>query len=241
MKVLVGHQTGYIPWLGFFHKVALADAYVHFDQVQYVPKDWINRNQVRTSCGATWLTVPVLRKGYLDKKISEIEINNKVRWQNKHWKTLLFNYKKAPYFKKYADFFEEVYKRDWELLSELNLYMLDWYLDTLGIDTEILMAWDYDFKGAKSDLVLDMCKQLEADLYIFGGCGRDYADIESFTKSGVIPVFQEYNHPIYSQIKGKFMPYMGIIDLLFNEGPNSLDIIMYGNKTRKNFEAGDFY
>lgn len=232
--ILTAHQPVYLPWLGLFHKIALADKFVFFDQVQYVPKDWISRNQIKSQNGPVMLTVPVLRKGYLDKKIAGIEINNDVPWARKHWKTILLSYGKARFFKGHADFFESLYTRRWDLLADLNLYMLKWFLQTLRINVPVERAGEYNFEGTKSALVLDMCLKLGADIYIFGTLGRDYADIDTFLKAGVKPVFQSYNHPSYSQLHGDFLPHMSIIDLIFNEGPNSLDIIMSGNINKYN-------
>ena len=227
--ILTAHQPVYLPWLGLFHKIALADKFVFFDQVQYVPKDWISRNQIKTQNGPVMLTVPVLRKGYLNKKIAEIEVNNDVPWARKHWKTILLSYGKSQYFKQYVDFFEDIYSRKWDLLADLNLYMLKWFLQTLGINVPVERAGEYNFEGSKSALVLDMCLKLGAEIYIFGALGRDYVDVDAFLKAGVQPIFQSYRHPVYKQLHGDFLPYMSIIDLLFNEGPNSLDILMSGN------------
>jgi hypothetical protein len=77
-----------------------------------------------------------------------------------------------------------------------------------------------------------MCRQLKADVYIFGSQGRDYADVGKFLAAGVEPYFQDYRHPTYGQLHGKFLPYMSAIDLLFNEGPRSRDILLSGNDTR---------
>jgi len=107
-------------------------------------------------------------------------------------------------------------------------------LKVLDVNTKIVKASDFSFVGTKSELVLDMCIQLNADIYIFGENGKDYADIDAFTSAGMSPYFQSYNHPVYNQIKGKFMPYMNIFDLLFNEGQNSKNIFMLDNVTKKN-------
>ena len=50
--ILTAHQPVYLPWLGLFHKIALADEFVFFDQVQYLPKDWMNRNKIKTQIGS---------------------------------------------------------------------------------------------------------------------------------------------------------------------------------------------
>lgn len=227
--ILTAHQPVYLPWLGLFHKIALADQFISFNQVQYQPKDWNNRNRIKTQNEAIWLSVPVLRKGYLGKSISEIEINNNIPWGRKHWNTLVHNYGKAPYFKKYADYFEDTYQNEWKTLVELNESMLRWFLDTLGINVPIDLAGNYKFIGEKSDLVLNMCLALNADMYIFGAQGKDYADVNSFLKAGVKPVFQDYQHPEYSQQYENFSSHLSIIDLIFNCGPDSLDILMSGN------------
>ena len=226
--ILTAHQPAYLPWLGLFHKISLADAFVSFDRVQYVPKDWNNRNRIKTANGPLWLSVPVLKKGHREKSLDEIEIDNRSPWQRKHWGTLVGNYGKAPHFKDYSDFFQDVYSREWTLLCELTDYMLRWFLATLGIGAELSRAADYDFQGVKSELVLDMCRTLEADRYIFGAQGRDYADVDAFTRAGIEVAFQEYRHPEYRQLHGEFEGYMSIVDLLFNCGEESFEILSAG-------------
>ncbi len=227
--ILTAHQPVYLPWLGLFHKIALADMFISFDQVQYQPKDWNNRNRIKTPQGCIWLSVPVLRKGYLDKTISDIEINNTEPWARKHWRSLKNAYSKAPYFADYAAFFEDTYNKRWESLVELNTYMLRWFLDALRIRVPVHSAGEWQFHGEKSDLVLDMCLQVGANQYIFGALGHDYADVQAFEKAGVKACFQNYSHPVYRQLHGDFVPYLSIIDLLFNCGDESLDILLSGN------------
>lgn len=87
-------------------------------------------------------------------------------------------------------------------------------------------------EGTKSDLVLDMCLKLNADVYLFGALGKDYAEVDKFNERGIKVIFQDYQHPEYSQQFGEFEPCMSVIDLLFNHGDNSLEILMSGNITR---------
>ena len=84
------------------------------------------------------------------------------------------------------------------------------------------------------ELVLDMCTQLNADIYIFGEKGKDYADVDVYKSKGVHPYFQSYNHPVYKQIKGEFEPFMSVLDLIFNQGKDSKEIIMSNNINRFN-------
>jgi hypothetical protein len=230
--ILTAHQPVYLPWLGLFHKIALADLFVSFNQVQYQVRDWNNRNRIKTQSGPLWLSVPVVHNNHLERKYAEIEIDNTQPWGRKHWKSLLVNYRKAPHFSRYADYFEDCYKREWKTLLELNESMLRWFLETLGIAVPVRSAGDFSFSGVKSGLVLDMCLQLGADLYVFGAQGRDYADLAAFEAAGVTPLFQDYRHPTYPQQFGVFEPHLSVVDLLFNCGDSSLDILMSGNLDR---------
>ncbi|MBN2569182.1 MAG: WbqC family protein [Deltaproteobacteria bacterium] len=224
--ILTAHQPVYLPWLGLFHKISLAHAFVSFNQVQYLQKDWNNRNKIKTAQGDIWLTVPVLAAGHREKILTDIEINNSLPWQRKHWKSILLNYKKAPFFEEYVSFFEDVYlKKEWQYLVDLNDYMLRWFLKTLGIDVEFVDARDKDFQGSKNALVLDMCVKMGAEKYIFGILGKDYADRIPFEKKGIKIYFQDYKHPTYPQLHGEFISHLSVIDLLFNCGPDSRRIL----------------
>lgn len=231
--ILTAHQPVYLPWLGLFHKISLADKFCFFDDVQYQPKDWNNRNKIKFNNGTSgWLTVPVLRKTYLERSYLEIEINNELPWQRKHWKSIEMNYKKASYFGLYEKELEKFYEVKWQFLSELNYEMLLFFMEKLCITVPVSRMKDYNFEGQKSGLVLDMCKKLGADIYIFGEQGKDYADLEAFHAAAIIPVFQKYNYPQYRQLHGDFIPYLSIVDLLFNCGPESLSVIMENNLKR---------
>jgi len=190
---------------------------------------WENRNRIKGPNGEFWLTVPIKSKNYRDKKLHEIEIDNTQRWRDKHRKSIINCYQKAKYFNEFEGFFNTLYSREWELLTELNEYFLKWLLDLLQIKATFVRASDYHFTGQKSDLVLDMCRQFKADMYIFGQQGKDYADKEAFERAGIKLHFQEYVHPVYNQLWGEYKPYMSVIDLLMNEGPRAKEIIMSGN------------
>lgn len=235
--ILTAHQPVYIPWLGLFHKIAMADTFVSFNQVQYLPKDWNNRNKIKTDKGWLWLTVPVLKSGHRRKTIADIQINNNTRWSIKHWRSINQFYRKAPYFYKYSDFFEDVYlNKEWKYLIDLNDYLLKWFLDILSIETNFVDARELNLEGKKSELVLNMCKKMRAKTYIFGVHGREYADVKSFKNNGIDVIFQDYKHTEYPQLYGDFIPGISIIDLLFNNGSGSLDVIMCGNISKKNLK-----
>jgi WbqC-like protein family len=235
--ILSAHQPVYLPWLGLFHKIASADLFCYFDIVQYQTKDYNNRNKIKTHSGELWLSVPVESKGHLEKCVGDIRIVQN-SWQRKHVKSLQHAYQKAPYFGDYMPELESILLgKSQGTLAELNFELLRFLLRALAITTPLVKASDYEFQGAKSELVLDMCRKLKADVYIFGSQGRDYADVASFLVAGVQPYFQDYRHPSYRQQHGEFLPYMSVIDILFNEGPKSREILLSGNAGPGEFQA----
>jgi hypothetical protein len=227
--ILTAHQPVYLPWLGLFHKIALADRFCIFDVAQYQTKDFNNRNKIKTNTGPIWLSVPVESKYHLEKKLCDIKIINN-GWNRKHFKSIDLAYRKAPFYSDYIGELEAILASStYTYLADLNYATLDFGLKSLGINVPIDTASRHDFQGHKSDLVLDMCKKLGASSYIFGAQGRNYADVDSFSSCGIKVYFQDYNHPVYPQLHGDFEPYMSIIDLLFNVGPESFDVLMSGN------------
>tara|TARA_B110000008_G_scaffold276106_1_gene314820 strand:- start:5183 stop:5881 length:699 start_codon:yes stop_codon:yes gene_type:complete len=227
--ILTAHQPVYLPWLGLFHKIAIADLFCYFDIVQYQRKDYNNRNKIKTSNGELWLSVPVESKGHLNKNVSDILIIQD-HWVQKHIRSIELNYKKTPFYLDYFPGLQEILiNQSKSSLGILNLKLLEYFMNCLGIKTPLVKASDYDFNGIGSDLVLDMCIKLGADKYIFGAQGKNYANTNSFMKSNIQVEFQNYIHPVYSQIGRDFVPYMSIIDLLFNEGEQSFEILMSNN------------
>jgi len=237
-KIVTAHQPAYLPWLGFFHKVALADEFVILDDVQFEKNSFINRNKIKTTNGPIWLTIPVRMVGHTRKTITEIEINNDVDWRSKHWKSIYFNYKKAPYFDTYSDFFEDFYRRDWTCLYDAIEHTLLFLLDLLGIKTVIRRQSELQINSRKQQLILDICDKVGSKIFVFGALGKDYADKEFFNKAAVKVVFQDYNHPSYPQLWGQFEPYLSVVDLMFNvEKQKLLDTIMHDNITREELKA----
>lgn len=236
--LLSAHQPVYLPWLGLFHKLAVADRFVIFDDVPYSKKMWYNRNKVLGPNGVIMLSVPVFYSKTDATKHKDVRIDTTSNWAFKHWRSIESAYQKTRYFADYAGVLEKIYGQSWTHLSELNEAMLRQFMVWLGIDTPLVRASDHSFRGEKSSLVLDMSQQLGARAYLFGALGRDYADIGAFLSARIAPLFQDYKHPVYRQNRGEeFVPYLSILDLLFREGAASGDILRSGNPTREDYLA----
>jgi hypothetical protein len=220
------HQPAYLPWLGYFHRMLISDVHVVLDNVQFEKNSFINRNKVRTHDGWCWLTVPTKTAGkFGDLAINRIEIANQTAWASKHWNTLRLNYAKAPFFQEHARFFEMTYRRDWNQLVDLTGEVTDYLLDAFGITTKRYLASQLKITGKKDELVLNLCRELGATVYLSGPLGKNYLREELFRESGIAVRYHGYDHPIYAQVYRGFEPYMAALDVLFNVGPRSLDTI----------------
>ena len=218
--ILVAHQPNYLPYIGFFHKVMQCDVFVLADHVQYEKKGWQNRNKIRTKNGWTWLTVPVLTKNNFEQRINKVRINNAVNWQIRHWRSIYYSYKKAPFFNLYKDFFEELYTKRWERLVDLNETIIMFLLQELNIKAEVIKSSNLNLRGKKTDLLIEMCKKLNADTYFSGVGGKAYIEERKFKEQNLNLLYQDFRHPVYRQRHKPFIPYLSVIDLMFNRGSN---------------------
>lgn len=224
--VVAVHQPQYLPWLGYFHKIAKCDCFVFLDCVQYKKREFQNRNKIRTKDGWMWLTVPVISKEREVQLINEVEINNSFPWQRKHLNSIKLAYKNAPYFSNYIGFFEDVYSKKWVRLIDLNLYIIDFILKELQIETPIKFLSQLNVEGTKTERIIQICKALGSDTYLSGIGGKDYLDEELFKNNKIKLIYQEFKHPCYKQCYSPFIEKLSIIDLLFNCGKNSRKVLL---------------
>lgn len=224
------HQPQYLPWLGYFHKIYSSDVFVFLDDVQYKKREYQNRNRIRTRNNSIWLTVPVLTNEDSYPNISDVRIDNSQDWRNSHWKSVYLNYSRALFFKKYSDFFEDLYKREWDTLVGLNIYIIRHINTILGITTPIYLSSQLNTKTKGTERIIDICKSLQADTYLSGMGGKDYLEEDKFRANSIELVYQDFVHPVYNQLNMRdekdFIPNLSIIDLIFNHGPDSLDILI---------------
>ncbi|MGB2600808.1 MAG: WbqC family protein [Candidatus Omnitrophota bacterium] len=227
MKIAI-HQPQYLPWLGYFDKMDQSDVFVLLDDVQYKKNEWQNRNKIRNSEGWQWITVPVLYE--FGQEIREVNIDTAGNWREKHIKSIELNYSKAPYFDKYFTFFLDIFEREWQSLSDLNTHFIEYFKETLGIKAKLIRSSNLNVQTSSTERLVDICKLLEADVYLSGAGGEEYLDVELFKQSGIGLEFQAYKHPRYEQVYEGFEPYMAVADLLFCQGDKSIEIIREGRK-----------
>jgi hypothetical protein len=225
MRVVI-LQPSYLPWLGYFDQMCKSDIFVIYDDVQYDKNSWRNRNRIKTSQGWQWLTVPVLLKGRNFPLNRDVEINNGVDWQSKHLKSIIQNYRQAAFFADFIGSLESVLTREWKFLIELNVELLSLLKKRLGFQTEICMASELTIaKVGKTERLIEICRRFGADSFLEGDAGKNYIDESLFSNAGIRLEYHQYQHPVYRQLHGDFIPYLSVVDLLFNHGSESGQIL----------------
>ncbi len=215
--LLAIHQPDHMPYLGFFHKMAQADAFVILGDVDYKKNNFQNRNRVWTPNGVAWATVPVLHKGLESKKIRDIRTVETEPWRKKYRMLLEQNYGRHPGFAAAMSVVDHALEEGGDRLAAMNTIMIKGFAALLGIGTPIMVDSDLQTEGAKSELLVSVCKSVGGDQYLSGAGGREYLDESVFQEAGIAVRYQEFHHPVYPQ-KGpaEFVPYLSVFDLVCN-------------------------
>lgn len=213
------HQPQYLPWLPYIVKIDDSEVFIILDSVDFQKNGLQNRNQIKTAQGASWLTVPVRQN--LGQKIVDVEINNSIDWRKKHWLGIAQNYGKAAFFRTYADELESVYTRNWTMLVDLNIHVLEMMLRWMNISARMLRSSQMKAGGKASDLVLDLCKEVGARRYISGTGGKNYLNEAAFRDAGVEIIYRSPSLPeLYPQqhLKAGFLNDLSALDIILNCG-----------------------
>ena len=229
MKIAI-HQANYFPYPGFFHKINQADVFVIQDDVKFVNRI-TNRNKIISSSEYTWINVPI-KKGHKSLPIMDVKINNEIPWGKINLKKICAGYNKAKFFHLYKDYFENLYKKEWNNIFDLNFETIKQVLRWLDIKVEIVIESELRVSGQPTERLVKVCKKLGADTYISGIGGKKYLDEKLFKNNNVNLQYQNYIPITYNQNLSKsFIPNLSIIDLLFNEGTDRSQEILKNSIT----------
>jgi len=223
-------QPSYIPWRGYFHQIYKADTFIFYDDVQFDKNGWRNRNIIRTSQGSQWLTIPVRTKGAVSRglPINKIPIAWDKPWNIQHWRGIQMAYKKAPYFKDYIGFFEQMYAKHDEWLAEFTIRSTIEISRLIGIQhTRFLKSSEMPgITGEKTDRLIQILKSVGADHYISGPAAKAYLEEEKFLNAGIYLEYMQYNYRQYPQLHPPFEGKVSIIDLMFMTGADALNYMI---------------
>ena len=222
-------QPTYLPWCGYFEMIANTDVFVLLDNVQFVRSSWQHRNRIKGPNGEIMLTAPVKSSKEQAHQILEYEINYEQDFPRKHLEVIKQHYRKSQNFISIFPRIEYIYKMKEKKLAILNEELIKFFCKELGIKTKIIRASELKALGKKTELLVNICNELEASSFYAAIGSKSYVDLEyGFAHHHIKVEYQNYVHPIYPQLFGDFIPQLSVIDLLFNCGDKSLEIINSG-------------
>ncbi|MCX6238329.1 MAG: WbqC family protein [Bacteroidia bacterium] len=210
------HQPNYIPWLGYFYKIAQSDVFVFLDDVQFSNEGMHNWHYIKTTQGSLRLKIPVQQS--LGDLINEVRTKDELNWKAKHLKAIEANYFNTKFFDTIYPFLSELLLRDYPNIAVLNSSIIVSICKSLRINTEFVFSSNLVITSKREKKVLDIVEALKGDVYYSGTGAKAYQLEENFTQRGIELRYSTFTPFEYTQQYGNFQPNISIIDFLMNCG-----------------------
>lgn len=222
MKIAI-MQPYIFPYIGYFQLINAVDKFVIYDDVNYIKKGWINRNNFLSNANIHRFTIPVINASQ-NKLIKDTCISKNENWEADLLNTISNSYKKAPHFVVVFALIKEILSLHEDSIAKYNYSALLVISKYLEIETEFLFSSelnkDNTLKGSAK--ILDICKILEATEYINPIGGLDLYSKENFLKEKIELKFLKSNVIEYKQFGDEFVPWLSIIDVLMFNSKNEV-------------------
>lgn len=233
MNIVIS-QPMFLPWIGLFEQMKIADVFVHYDDVQMpLGRSFMSRVQVKTPNGVKWLSVPVKRNG--KQLIKDVEIDHSKNWKESHLGILSQCYKKAKYGSYAMALVESIYQYQTDSLADFCIESTEKISNFLGLDQDFSSSSSYVFSSSSSRKLLDIVIALSGDVYITGHGAKNYLDHKLFEANDIDVDYIQYELKEYQQMYGDFTPYVSIIDLIANVGDKAPEFILSKSVNWKEF------
>lgn len=220
-------QPYFFPYIGYFQLINAVDKFVIYDDVNFINRGWINRNNFLINGKPSLITIPLINASQ-NKLINEISILNDQKLKEKILKTIEMNYKKSPFFKASYQIFSETLSLKVESISKINHYAILLICNYLGIKTEIIeTSVVYNNKNLNGqDRILDICLKENAVQYINPIGGLDLYDKHLFDDKNVKLNFLKSKLISYDQMNETFQPWLSILDVLMHNSPQQIQLFL---------------
>ncbi|MEZ4937401.1 MAG: WbqC family protein [Crocinitomicaceae bacterium] len=193
----------FLPYFGnieFYSRLISSENVVFEIWDTYPKQTFRNRTQILGANGILDLSIPVKKPNGSRSKTHEILIDYREDWQKNHLKSIESAYKNSPYYEFYEPYISRLILSNHELLIEKNQKILEFLLEMLGIDLEVRLSDTFIKEKINQDFRINISPKIKSEFQ----CGR------------YIQVFAD---------RFDFQNNLSILDLLFNEGPNSASFL----------------
>ncbi|HMX76933.1 MAG TPA: WbqC family protein [Saprospiraceae bacterium] len=212
-------QPYFMPYIGYFQMVYAVDAFVFYDDVNYIKQGWINRNRILINGESRFITVPLIQAGSF-KMIKDTEIDYRRNELVKLLKAIELAYKKAPFFEEIFPLTAQILEKEYINIAELAKESIVRVSDYLSITTRFYTS-STDFPESrgldKAERLQAICKKINAEKYINAIGGQELYSKEEFFKENIQLQFIKSLPIAYKQFGNEFVPWLSILDvLMFN-------------------------
>ena len=212
------HQPDFLPWIGYFIKLAKSDIFIVLDDVQFNRRGVTHGEKILAEKKEKWITVPVKKKGNYRSNINEIIIDNTYDWQKKHMNLMYYNYKKCRYFEVNFEKIKKIYERKFEKLIDFNLELLELSSKILQIPyKKKILSSELNLEEKKNEKIIKLLIKVKAKTYITGAPSLNYLDLKDFKERNIELDIVKGNELIFDNNKEKYTnKNLSIIDFIFN-------------------------
>jgi hypothetical protein len=221
-RLVAIHQPNFLPWLGFFAKLARADVFVLLDDAQFQKKGgtWTNRVKLLVSGEPTWVTVPVDRGYHGVRSIAEMRIGPERRWRDKLTRTIAQAYARAPGYEQTMPAVERVLEQPTDRLVELNESGIRALAGLLDLDeSKLVRSSTLGVESTATERLVELTRAVGGDVYLSGDGAAGYQEDELFAEAGIQLRKLRFSHPRYPQPGGRHVPGLSAVDALMSCGP----------------------
>lgn len=223
-NIIAIKQPYFIPYIGFWQEVNAVDTYVFFDDVNYINRGWINRNNILVGGNKKLITIS-LRDASQNKHINEIEIADDFV---KFLKTIEMAYKKAPHFKETFELICNIVNYEDKNLARFIGNSIELIARYLGINTNFVYSSSIvkNEELKRQSKIIDICERLKATDYYDSMGATELYDKLTFQQHNINLAFVETPMVTYKQFNNNFIPYLSIIDtMMFLPKPHISEIL----------------
>ena len=217
-KVIGIHQPNYIPWIGYFYKIAMSDIFVFLDDAQFEKNSFADRNSIKTPQGSCYLKIPVELPDGLQTKYNETRVKDELSWREKHLKTIDMNYRRAPFYQECMPFIYDMYQDKSSDIGSFNSNFIVQTAKKIGLQTNFRYSSEMRISGNSTERLKNIVLELHGKVYFSGFGGSKYQDESLYENNGIVLKYTNFEHPIYPQLWGEFQRNLSIIDMMFNVG-----------------------
>ncbi len=228
-RVLVAHRPAYLPWQGYVARLLDVDTFVVLDHVPYTQGGWQNRTWIRGHHGDRLLLgVPVRTAGRSRQRLCDVAIADS-GWAAIHWRTLTQVYGKAPFFERYEERLRIVYSRQWDLLADVVVALLEVLLDAAGLTVTLVRSSTLRLREQRTGMLIELCGRERARVLRVGTGAAIYLDQAALAVHGIVLQTAGYTNPPYPRGRDPFYPALSLLDALMFRGPATRRLLESGS------------